>query len=150
MMIALPNGDGSFTATLFMKFEGEENSFESLKNDDQIQEFYKKQFPTAYEIMPQIVSDHKKNKTSSLNTVKCYPWAVPGKILLIGDAAHAIVPFYGQGMNCAFEDVFVLDQILQKQMNFNQKIDWKQTSQLFQSQRKPDTDSIAELAVDNL
>ena len=102
MMIALPNPDGNFTCTLFLPFEGEK-SFSNLKTDKQIEDFFKSEFSDAFTLMPTLISDFKTNATASLVTVKCFPWVFDNKIGLIGDAAHAIVPFYGQGMNCGFE-----------------------------------------------
>src|SRR5688572_29178576 len=97
MLIALPNPDGSFTCTLFFPFEGE-LSFNSLQSDEAIHNFFERYFPDAKSLMPELISDFKTNATSSLVTMKSYPW-VRAKTLLIGDAAHAVVPFYGQGMN---------------------------------------------------
>src|SRR5688572_14688233 len=107
MLIALPNPDGSFTCTLFFPFEGE-LSFNSIQSDKSVWSFFNKNFPDALKLMPDLVNDFKANTTSSLVTMKCYPWA-RNKSLLIGDAAHAIVPFYGQGMNSGFEDCRILN-----------------------------------------
>jgi kynurenine 3-monooxygenase len=143
MMIALPNLDASFTVTLFLPMEGE-NSFANLKTDDDIIQFFKDNFPSAYNEMPDLVNDFRTNPTSSLGTVKCYPWQVNGKFLLMGDAAHAVVPFYGQGMNASFEDVLVLDGLVEKYNN-----DWKTILPLFQDLRKENADAIGDLAVEN-
>ncbi len=101
MMIALPNPDGSYTCTLFMPFEGE-NSFGSLKTDEQIMEFLAHNFADSIPLMPNVLEDYKANPVGSLVTVRCNPW-VRGNFALMGDSAHAVVPFYGQGMNCALK-----------------------------------------------
>ncbi len=143
MMIALPNLDGSFTVTLFLPFEGE-YSFSNLKEDTQILDFFKTHFASAMVHMPDLLNDFKNNPTSALATVKCFPWQVNGKFLLMGDAAHAVVPFYGQGMNASFEDVFVLDQYIDLYNG-----DWTKILPAYQANRKKDTDAIADLAVEN-
>ena len=142
MLIALPNLDGSFTCTLFFPFEGEV-SFNSLKSGEAIHSFFEENFPDAMTLMPELINDFKTNATSSLVTMKCNPW-VRNNTILIGDAAHAIVPFYGQGMNSGFEDCLILNQLL------NQYHDnWEKAILDFQGQRKTDTDAIAQLALDN-
>lgn len=143
MMIALPNPDGNFTCTLFLPFEGEK-SFGSLKTDEQISRFFNEEFPDAVPLMPTLISDFKHNPTSSLVTVKCFPWTFDEKIALIGDAAHAIVPFYGQGMNCGFEDCVVLNDLIETH-NEN----WPLILKEYERLRKPDADAIADLAVGN-
>lgn len=145
MMIALPNLDKSFTVTLFMPLKGE-LSFENLNTSDRVISFFKTHFPDAYEQMPNLSDDFFNNPTSSLHTVKCFPWQVEGKCVLLGDAAHAVVPFYGQGMNASFEDVLVLSQIIEENST---NFDWKNILELFQVRRKQNTDAIADLAVDN-
>ena len=142
MLIALPNLDGSFTCTLFFPFEGEV-SFNSLKSDEAIHSFFEENFPDAMTLMPELINDFKTNATSSLVTMKCNPW-VRNNTLLIGDAAHAIVPFYGQGMNSGFEDCVILNQLLNQYHD-----DWEKAILDFQGQRKTDTDAIAQLALDN-
>jgi kynurenine 3-monooxygenase len=142
MMIALPNLDGSFTATLFFPFEGE-RSFHSLKSSKKITEFFRESFPDIAPLMPDFLSDFNNNPTASLITVKCHPW-LRNRTLLIGDAAHAVVPFYGQGMNAGFEDCRILNDLLEKNSD-----NWGRSMQLFQDHRKPDADAIAELAFDN-
>ncbi|MBL0743389.1 FAD-dependent oxidoreductase [Chryseolinea lacunae] len=142
MMIALPNPDGSFTCTLFFPFEGA-TSFASLKTNEDIVAFFKNTFPDAVALMPDLLHDYQTNPTSSLVTMKCYPW-VKNKTLVIGDAAHAVVPFYGQGMNAGFEDCRVLNELLDTHHD-----DWDVVLPMFQSQRKQDTDAIAQLALDN-
>ncbi len=142
MMIALPNPDGSFTCTLFFPFEGSP-SFSSLKTNEDINTFLSGTFPDAVALMPDALADFNTNATSSLVTMKCFPW-VKNKTLVIGDAAHAVVPFYGQGMNAGFEDCFILNQLLDEH-----KDNWDKVLPEFQTQRKPDTDAIAQLALDN-
>ena len=142
MMIALPNQDGSFTCTLFFPFEGSV-SFDKLKTNKDITDFFQKIFPDANALMPELLFDFQQNPTSSLVTVKCFPW-VRNKTLLIGDAAHAIVPFFGQGMNAGFEDCRILNQLLD-----THKDDWDEVLPAFQDLRKADADAIAQLALDN-
>jgi kynurenine 3-monooxygenase len=113
MMIALPNPDGSFTCTLFWEFEGR-RSFTTTKTDDDIRRFFEEEFPDAVPLMPNLLEDFKTNPTGSLVTIRCAPWFYEDKVCLVGDAAHAVVPFYGQGMNAAFEDCVVLDECLEK------------------------------------
>ena len=143
MMIALPNPDGNFTCTLFLPFEGEK-SFSNLKTDKQIEDFFKSEFSDAFTLMPTLISDFKTNATASLVTVKCFPWVFDNKIGLIGDAAHAIVPFYGQGMNCGFEDCVVLNELIEKHND-----DWDIIFPEYEQLRKPDGDAIADLAIAN-
>jgi len=111
MMIALPNPDGSFTCTLFWEFEGS-RSFATTKTDDDVRRFFDEEFPDAVPLMPNLLDDFKNNPTGSLVTIRCSPWYYQDKVALVGDAAHAVVPFYGQGMNAAFEDCVVLDECL--------------------------------------
>ncbi len=141
MLIALPNPDGSFTCTLFFPFEGT-LSFNSLNTESEVKKFLKVTFPDAFALMPNAVDIFMSSPASSLVTVRCFPWT-KNKTLLIGDAAHAIVPFYGQGMNAGFEDCHVLNQLLDKIS------DWSSLFSEFQKLRKPDTDAIAQLALDN-
>jgi kynurenine 3-monooxygenase len=143
MLIALPNPDGSFTCTLFMPYEGEV-SFEQLKTDQDILDFFKRIFPDALELMPSLVEDFRANPQAPLAIIKCYPWTSSGKVALIGDAAHAIVPFYGQGMICGFEDCYVLDQLIDQ---FDEN--WDDILEEYQKARKPNGDAIADLAVYN-
>jgi kynurenine 3-monooxygenase len=142
MLIALPNPDGTFTLTLFFPFEGNP-SFSSLDSAQAIKDFMEKTFPDAVALMPDCLHEFTHNPTSSLVTVKCYPW-VKNKTLLLGDAAHAIVPFYGQGMNAGFEDCRVLNSLLDQH-----KDNWDKVMPEFQQTRKPDGDAIAQLALDN-
>ncbi len=143
MLIALPNMDGSFTCTLFFPFEGNP-SFDSLDTKEKVKAFFEKTFTDAEKLMPTLQEDFFKNPTSSLVTVKCFPWIRKDTFALIGDAAHAIVPFFGQGMNCGFEDCSVLNSLMDKH-----KEDWSAILPEYQSLRKPDADAIADLALNN-
>lgn len=143
MLIALPNLDGSFTCTLFMPFEGE-NSFEALKDKEALEAFFAKHFPSTVDVIPKLVEDFFNNPTSTLVTMKCFPWTYEDKIALIGDACHAIVPFYGHGMNAGFEDITVLHQLMQEYGD-----DWATIFKEYQVSRKPNTDAIAELSYRN-
>jgi kynurenine 3-monooxygenase len=143
MLIALPNLDGSFTCTLFMPFEGE-NSLEQLKDIKLVEAFFAKNFPDAIDVIPKLAEDFFKNPTSTLVTMKCFPWAYEDKIALIGDACHAIVPFYGQGMNAGFEDISILNEMMQLYGD-----DWKTVLTEYQKSRKPNADAIAELSYRN-
>jgi kynurenine 3-monooxygenase len=142
MLIALPNPDKTFTCTLFLQADGPV-SFSELKSEESITGFFGKYFPDALNLMPSLPEDFRDNPTASLITVRCFPW-VRHKTALIGDAAHAIVPFFGQGMNAGFEDVLVLNDLLNKHEDH-----WKPTLAEFQELRKPDADAIAQLALDN-
>ena len=143
MLIALPNLDKSFTCTLFFPFEGE-NSFAALDTTAKARAFFEKIFGDALKLMPNFDEEYSTNPVSSLVTVKCFPWHYKNKMLLVGDAAHAIVPFYGQGMNCGFEDCVVFDQLMNQY-----KDDWSTIFTKFEQSRKPDGDAIADLAVAN-
>jgi kynurenine 3-monooxygenase len=141
MLIALPNPDKTFTCTLFFPFDGA-TSFATLNTDEKVMDFFRQTFPDVVELIPNLLDDYKQNPTSSLVTVKCAPW-VKGNCALIGDAAHAIVPFYGQGMNAGFEDCYVLNQIMEAEN------DWPTILAKYASLRKPDGDAIADLALKN-
>jgi kynurenine 3-monooxygenase len=143
MLMALANLDGSFTCTLFMPFEGE-NSFEQLKDEASLVAFFANYFPDTKEVIPDLVRDFFKNPTSYLAIMKCYPWAFEDKVALIGDASHAIVPFYGHGMNAGFEDITILSQMITKYGD-----DWKTVFSEYQKSRKPNADAIAELSLRN-
>ena len=143
MLIALPNRDGSFTCTLFFPFEGAE-SFSALHNEKELMSFFNRVFPDAVPLMPALAHDFFTNPTGSLVTVRCFPWSYRDKLCLIGDAAHAIVPFFGQGMNCGFEDCTILEQLMSENEN-----DWEKLFQDFGQSRKPNSDAIAELALQN-
>jgi kynurenine 3-monooxygenase len=143
MLIALPNADGSFTCTLFLPFEGPQ-AFEHLNTDAEITTFFNKYFSDTVPLMPTLLEDFKNNPSASLVTIQCSPWQWQGRILLLGDSAHAIVPFYGQGMNAGFEDCTLLDSMYD---DFGG--DWSKLLPDFAARRKPDGDAIAELAQRN-
>ncbi len=143
MMIALPNPDGSFTCTLFWEFEGP-RSFATVQKEDEIRRFFDEEFPDAVPLMPDLVTDYHANPTGSLVTIRCAPWHYEGKVALVGDAAHAVVPFYGQGMNAAFEDCFVFDQCLAEFPN-----DRRRAFAEYFARRKENADALADLAVHN-
>ncbi|PYK70457.1 MAG: kynurenine 3-monooxygenase [Verrucomicrobia bacterium] len=143
MMIALPNPDGSFTCTLFWEFEGP-RSFASTKSDDQIRRFFEEEFPDAVPLMLSLLDEFKTNPTGSLVTIRCAPWFYKDKVALVGDAAHAVVPFYGQGMNAAFEDCVVLDKCLAEF-----PLDRQRAFTEYFARRKKNADALADLAVQN-
>ena len=143
MMIALPNPDGSFTCTLFWEFEGP-RSFATTKTDDDVRRFFEEEFPDAVPLMPNLLDDFKNNPTGSLVTIRCAPWFYKDKVALVGDAAHAVVPFYGQGMNAAFEDCVVLDECLAGFPDDRQRA----FAEYFQ-RRKVNADALADLALEN-
>lgn len=142
MLIALPNPDKTFTCTLFLSFEGA-TSFASLQTDAAITGFFEQHFPDILPHFPDLVSQFKQNPTSSLVTVRCSPW-VHRHALILGDAAHAIVPFYGQGMNAGFEDCRLLMEMAEEH-----EFDWSKILPLFANNRKKDADAIADLALKN-
>lgn len=142
MLIALPNKDKTFTVTLFLPFEGE-SSFAKLTSNDKVKQFFEEEFPDALALMPDLITEYNENPEASLVTTKCYPW-VKHNVALIGDAAHAVVPFYGQGMIAGFEDCYVLNSLLEEHND-----DWMRVLAEFQISRKPDADAIAELALEN-
>ncbi len=142
MLIALPNADGSFTATLFLSMRGAV-SFEALTSAAGIERFLRTQFPDACELMPDCVAEFQRHPTGSLGTVYAQPWSVRGMAGLIGDAAHAIVPFHGQGMNCCFEDCLAFDSCVA------QNSTWQSAFEQFYAARKPNTDAIAAMALEN-
>lgn len=144
MLIALPNADGSFTCTLFLPFEGGEDAFDHLNTDDEVMRFFERNFPDAIPLMPTLLEDFHHNPTSALVTVRCTPWEVAGRTLLLGDAAHAIVPFFGQGMNAGFEDCTILDE-----MADHYGEDWGRILPEFSSSRAADANAIADLALNN-
>src|SRR6266566_8178839 len=143
MMIALPNPDGSFTCTLFWEFEGP-RSFATTKTDDEVCDFFREEFPDAVPLMPNLLEDFKTNPTGSLVTIRCAPWFYRDKVCLVGDAAHAVVPFYGQGMNAAFEDCVVLDECLEKFPDNRER-----AFAVYFSRRKQNADALADLAIGN-
>ena len=143
MMIALPNPDGSFTCTLFWEFEGE-RSFSTTQSDEQVRCFFEEEFPDAVPLMPALLEDFRTNPTGSLVTIRCAPWSYEDKVALVGDAAHAVVPFYGQGMNAAFEDCVVFDDCLAQFPN-----ERKRAFAEYFSRRKENADALADLALHN-
>jgi len=143
MLIALPNLDGSFTCTLFLPFEGE-NAFEHLNTEAEVRAFFKQWFPDAVPLLPDLTRDFFTNPTSTLVTIRCKPWTAAGRVLLIGDAAHAIVPFYGQGMNAGFEDCSLLDECIDTCAG-----NWPEIFRRFNASRIEDADAIADLALRN-
>ena len=158
MMIALPNFDGSFTCTLFLAHKsavadrseppasagGSDYAFDQLSTESALLDFFNREFPDAVPLMPTLVEDFFENPIGQLGTIKCWPWNVGGKALLLGDSAHAVVPFYGQGMNCAFEDVRVLDELIDKHGT-----DWETVYEDYGRMRKVNTDAIADMAEEN-
>ncbi len=143
MMIALPNPDGSFTCTLFWEFEGP-RSFATTKTNEEVRRFFDEEFPDAVPLMPALLEDFRENPTGSLVTIRCAPWFYKNKVALVGDAAHAVVPFYGQGMNAAFEDCVVFDECLAEMPN-----DRERAFNQYFVRRKKNTDALADLAVQN-
>ena len=144
MMIALPNFDGSFTCTLFLAHKDAAAAFDQLTDEFAVREFFSREFQDAVSLMPTLVEEFFANPTGNLGTLKCWPWNVDGKALLLGDSAHAIVPFFGQGMNCAFEDVRVLDSLIEKHGT-----DWATVYEEYGELRKVNTDAIADMAEEN-
>ncbi len=143
MLIALPNGDGSFTCTLFAAYEGP-NGFASLADERDVLAFFERQFPDAVPLLPDLAEQFRHNPVGSLVTIRCSPWHVGSRAVLVGDAAHAVVPFLGQGMNAAFEDVSVLMGRLKEHGGATENA-FAEYSTL----RKPHLDTLAELCVDN-
>jgi kynurenine 3-monooxygenase len=143
MLIALANEDGSFTCTLFMPHEGGENAFDKLTSKEAVDNFFKTTFPDFYTMMPNIADAWEDHPLSALAIVRCYPWA-HGKTALMGDAAHATVPFYGQGMNAGFEDCTVLNNLMHKHNH-----DWEAIFAEYSKERKPDGDALQDLSLEN-
>ncbi len=144
MLIALPNLDGSFTCTLFLPYEDERYGFNQLSNDDAVMGFFEEMFPDVIPLMPNLLDDFNENPTSSLVIIRCFPWTRGGKVALMGDSSHAIVPFYGQGMNAGFEDCTILNQFMEKYGE-----DWGSIFEAYEEERKPNADAIADLAMQN-
>lgn len=144
MMIALPNLDKSFTCTLFLPFEGSKVCFDKITDERDITSLFRNYFDDAYHLMPNLVEEYLRNPISALINVECYPWTVNNN-LLIGDASHAMVPFFGQGMNCGFEDCYLLNGLIEKYGTTS----WELIFEKFQKTRKPDTDAISQMAMDN-
>ncbi len=143
MLIALPNADGSFTCTLFFPMKGE-ISFESIQTGEAVKQLFEEYFTDVIPLMPSYRQDFFLNPTSSLHTVRCYPWSYGNFACLIGDAAHAVVPFFGQGMNCGFEDCVELESLIDRYQE-----DWSNIFPTFQQSRKPNADAIAQMALNN-
>ncbi|HEY4230961.1 MAG TPA: NAD(P)/FAD-dependent oxidoreductase [Thermoanaerobaculia bacterium] len=143
MLIALPNVDGSFTVTLFLPNHGEE-SFEALKTPESVRALFERRFADAIPLMPRLVEEFFGNPTGHLETIRCAPWSFEDQALVLGDAAHAIVPFHGQGMNAAFEDCGAFDRCLE-----NPDRTWNEIFAQFEKQRRPNTDAIADMALEN-
>lgn len=143
MMIALPNADGSFTCTLFWPFSGP-HSFESLRTEQDVRTCFETLFPDAVPLMPTVAEDYLESPTGSLVTVRCRPWHYRDRVVLVGDACHAVVPFYGQGANAAFEDCLVLDECLRQRA-----FDWGAALEDYTRRRKDDVDVLADLAIAN-
>ncbi|MFZ0417982.1 MAG: NAD(P)/FAD-dependent oxidoreductase [Candidatus Sulfotelmatobacter sp.] len=143
MLIALPNIDGTFACILFLPFEGAD-SFASLSTERDIVRFFQQRFPDVLRLMPQLADNYATNPTGAMVTIKCSPWHVEGRSLLVGDAAHAIVPFFGQGINCGFEDCTYLVELLDRH-----GADWARVFAEFGAERKINTDAIADMAIDN-
>lgn len=143
MLIALPNVDGTFACILFLPFEGKDG-FAQLATHSELLGFFQSRFPDAVPLMPQLADNFFTNPTGAMVTVKCSPWHVEGRVLLLGDAAHAIVPFFGQGINCGFEDCTCLLELLDRH-----GADWARLFREFEQARKVNTDAIADMAVEN-
>ena len=142
MLMGLANLDGSFTMTLYMPRKGE-LSFEQLKTDDQVSSFFQEYYPDAVPLMPNLLRDFQQNPVGGLGTVRCYPWIWSDCFALIGDAAHGIVPFFGQGMNAGFEDLTVLNR------NLEEGYSWEETLRRYEKIQKPNGDAIADMALEN-
>lgn len=169
MMIALPNPDGSFTCTLFLQWvgatsrEGIAGCFEDLRTRDDVRRFFDHNFPDAVPLMPTLLEDFERNPTGSMATVRCDPWSHGGKVALVGDAAHAVVPFYGQGMNASFEDCTVLNERVREcsvaasaapagvgeTSRFGPRVDWRRAFAEYEKRRKENADALADLAIGN-
>ncbi len=143
MLIALPNDDGSFTCTLFMPYDGGENAFNSLDTDEKVDLFFKTTFKDFYDMMPDLIENWHAHPLSSLAIIRCFPWTNK-TTALIGDSAHATVPFYGQGMNASFEDCFVMNELMIKHNH-----DWPTIFKEYETLRKPDGDAVQDLSLHN-
>lgn len=143
MLIALANEDGSFTCTLFMPHENHKYAFDKLKTAEDVDVFFKSVFPDFYEMIPNVSEAWHDHPLSSLAIIRCFPWT-HGKVALIGDAAHATVPFYGQGMNSGFEDCTILNDLMHKHNE-----DWESIFKEYNDTRKQDGDALQDLSLDN-
>ncbi len=148
MLIALPNPDGSFTATLFLARAGSP-SFAEFDAHDAVQRFFAAEFPDVLARVPDLLAQFAANPQGLMGTIHCQPWGVPGRVLLVGDAAHAIVPFHGQGMNCAFEDCIELDDLLAESRRTASGLDAARLCLEFEQRRRPNTEAIAQMALEN-
>jgi kynurenine 3-monooxygenase len=144
MLIALANPAGDFTVTLFLPLIGPDESFEGLGTGAAVAEFFQREFPDVMALIPDLVDQFTRNPTGSLATVRTRRWSLDDRAVLVGDAAHAIVPFHGQGMNAAMESCRLLDRALQRHPD-----DVAAALTAFEAERKPDTDAIADMAIDN-
>ncbi len=144
MLIALPNPDKSFTCTLFLPFEGTKVCFDKINDKGDLKSVFKAYFEDAYQLMPDLTTEYFENPTSALINIECYPWVI-GQSLLIGDASHAMVPFFGQGMNCGFEDCSILNGLIERYGTSS----WDMVFEKFQKIRKDDTAAICQMAMDN-
>jgi kynurenine 3-monooxygenase len=147
MLIALPNLDRSWTCTLFLAFKGAAESFEALPDGAAVAAFFRTQFPDVVARIPDLEQQFFANPTGRMVTIKTEPWNTAGRSLLLGDAAHAIVPFFGQGMNCGFEDCFALDEGFGRMLEGADT--WEGLFTRFSRDRKPNSDAIADMAVEN-
>jgi kynurenine 3-monooxygenase len=143
MMIALPNQDGSFTCTLFWPYEGP-HSFAALKSAADVEAYFREQFADAVPLLPNLAEEFLHNPTGPLLTIRCQPWHLGSRVVLLGDACHAVVPFLGQGMNAAFEDCTVLSACLKQHGP-----DWDRAFRDYEARRKHDCDTLADLCVEN-
>ena len=144
MLIALPNIDGTFACILFLPFEGADSFDRPDCTPAQVIQFFESRFPDAVPLMPQLAENYFANPTGAMVTIKCSPWHAEGRALLLGDAAHAIVPFFGQGINCGFEDCTHLVELIDRQ-----GADWERVFSEFEKERKVNTDAIADMAIEN-
>lgn len=143
MLIALPNFDGTYTCTLFMPFDDDKYCFNNLSTKEKVNDFFKEVFPDFYALMPNVADNWEQHPLSSLAIIRCYPWTM-GKVALMGDAAHATVPFFGQGMNCGFEDCSVMNQLMHEHQH-----DWVKIFEAYQQSRKPNGDAVQDLSLQN-
>lgn len=144
-MMGLPNRDGSYTMTLYMNEKGEEPSFASLNTPEKVRSYFQKFYSDAVPLMPQFSQEYAQNPVGFLGTVFCNPWNYEDKLILLGDAAHAVTPFFGQGCNCGFEDISYLDTLL----SASGKRDMKEIFRQYSLGRKPNGDAIANMALEN-
>lgn len=143
MMIALANNDNSFTCTLFMPHSDHKYAFDKLVSKEKVNDFFQEVFPDFYQMLPSIADEWEKHPLASLAIIRCHPWT-SGKVALMGDAAHATVPFYGQGMNAGFEDCTVLFELMEKHGE-----DWPKIFEEYNRERKPDGDALQDLSLGN-